>query len=427
MGYSGGIDSSVMLHLAVKATKDSGHTLKALHVNHGVSKDAKDWQMFCERQCEEQGIECITGKFDLSPVEANFEQAARVARYAFFSKHLSLGDVLLTAHHQGDQAETVLMRSLRGTGVKGLSAIAAGRNLGEAQLVRPLLEFAKADIVAYAEQNNIRWVEDASNQDSKYDRNFLRNQVLPLLKSRWPDCERALSKLACNTQLAQGLLNELGAIDIESCLAVERKSYFDLVTPLSWKQLSTLSIDRTVNIIDAWTSGHFEYAIRRAQLMHFLTQLREVSGESMPMLEHERSQLRYYNGCVHLLGKISKSDLLPLRWNLKKPLELPSIGIRLEALDIESSEGVGAANIDPNNVSVCWRRGGERINQRGRVHSQSYKKCLQEARVPPWERDYLPLIKSNEQIVWSGALETFTDAIFNANGRAIRFVMYKVN
>ncbi|TBT52011.1 tRNA lysidine(34) synthetase TilS [Vibrio parahaemolyticus] len=222
IALSGGVDSIVLAHAASRVSHES---LYCLHVNHGISDNAKKWESFCFEFCKQIGAKFKSKQFHLKGVN-NLESVARDCRYEFFIENLSDGDVLLTAHHMDDQAETFLLRLMRGAGVDGLASMRPTRDLGNGILARPLLGYSKDELMAYAKENDLKWVEDESNQSSDYDRNFLRNEVLPLLRTRWGNASSSISKSASLCQLASEMNAEKANEWLKKLLTPrERKTY----------------------------------------------------------------------------------------------------------------------------------------------------------------------------------------------------------
>ncbi len=423
--------------MAAQFAQSNQLTLKALHVNHGVSANAAQWQSFCVDQCRLLGVGCIVKQLDLSQVTANFEQIARNLRYAFFAEEVGLMDVLLTGHHRDDQAETVLMRVLGGSGVRGGAGIAQTRPFGDGTLVRPLLSYSKAEIEHYARENTIRWIVDESNDSEQHDRNYLRNKIMPLIQARWPQSDMGLVASAKKAQSNWALLQELGQMDLRQCVLPERESWFDIEVPLNWQELSQLSEQRIVNAIDTWVLQYCDYSVPRVRLMEWLNQIEHAESGSKPLLVHENLDLRYHAGEVHLLKKMPRESKQARSWDMLSNVELPSLGIQIEARRTQKQSESMMQTADQeiefaplkaiSSVQLCWREGGERIRQQGRKHSQSYKKCLQEKGVPPWERDALPIIRVGEHIVWSGALGHMQPALYDAHESLLRFEISKLN
>ena len=212
IGFSGGLDSTVLLHAL--AQLDLPVQLRALYINHQLSPNADFWQSQCADFCARHAIPFQAENVRVENTGRGIEDAARAARYSVFEKNLARGDVLFTAHHANDQAETLLLRLMRGTGPRGLAAMAMQRSLGDGVLVRPLLNFSRADLEAYARANQLRWVDDESNLDDDYDRNFLRNQVMPLLHNRWPEFKRKWQQTADLCAQQETIIEEVARDDL---------------------------------------------------------------------------------------------------------------------------------------------------------------------------------------------------------------------
>src|SRR5574343_360392 len=210
VGLSGGCDSVVLLH-AVCAGRAELTNISAVHVHHGLSPNADDWALFCQRYCDSLRVPLAIRHVTVNPAGEGVEAAARAARYAVFADFP--GDCLLLAQHRGDQAETVLFNLLRGCGVQGAAAMPVERLLGEKRLIRPMLSFSREEIETYARQNGLRWIEDESNQDLAFSRNFLRHDTLAGLSERFPSAEKSLAQAASHFAEASALLDELAEMD----------------------------------------------------------------------------------------------------------------------------------------------------------------------------------------------------------------------
>jgi tRNA(Ile)-lysidine synthase len=240
IAYSGGLDSSVLLHILMQLRQEKHFALKAVHIHHGLHPKANEWQHHCEVVCREGNIELCVHTIDLSDSHENIEARARECRYAYFSSLLEKEDVLCTAHHQDDQAETFLLQLMRGAGPKGLSAMPVETILGEGKLIRPLLNMSRDELLVYAQQNNISWVEDDSNKNTRFSRNFMRQEVLPLLKSRWPSVAATISRSAKHCAETQELLEAFIAPLFHECL-LENKALsliaLKKLTPIQQKHI----------------------------------------------------------------------------------------------------------------------------------------------------------------------------------------------
>ena len=252
IAYSGGVDSHCLLHILSGLVSDQRIDLAAVHVDHGLHRDSARWVQHCTEVCTQQSIPlrvfCVQAR--AAPGESQ-EATARLARYAAFAELLQAGEVLLTAHHQDDQAETILLQLLRGAGSRGLAAMPPLAPFHAGYLARPLLGQTRSDLIAYAQQEHLAWIEDDSNQDSRMDRNYLRHQVLPVLTARWPSAGKTLARAAVHQAESMALLEVLAAQDQRLVAGPSPQT-------LRVKPLCALSPARARNLLRYWirTQGH---------------------------------------------------------------------------------------------------------------------------------------------------------------------------
>jgi len=348
VGLSGGVDSVVLLH----ALSRKNASVTAVHVHHGLSPNADAWAAFCRRLCKRLGVALSIHKVKVRKRGQGLEAAARDARYEVFSS--TDCDCIVLAHHLDDQAETVLMNLLRGAGRRGASGMPAKSRLGRKTVLRPLLEVPRPAIVAYARAHRLDWIEDESNADESFTRNFVRRRVAPLLDQKYPKWRKNLARAA--RHFAR---QEAGAQD------------------LLRKFLQTKGLR----------------APSEARLVEMLKQL--TSKGSRILIEHEGARLRVYRGKVTLEGA-SSTPFSSLSWNGELKLAIPELGGELR---FRRARGKGiAAGARP--LGVRLRAGGERLQPDPRRPRRTLKNLFQEAGVPPWERDRLPLLVSGEDLVW---------------------------
>ena len=195
VSLSGGVDSIVLLY-ALNQCLGKGCSIRAIHINHNLVKDSQSWADFCKKTCDQIQIQIDIHSVKVNTTEGfGIEAAARKARYQRLRRSIQEGEWLMTAHHQDDQLETILLRMARGTGVEGLQGIQKQFNFGKGNILRPLLDVSKSEILGYAKEKQLDWVVDTSNQETYFDRNFLRMKVIPTLKERWPSFSSSVSLL----------------------------------------------------------------------------------------------------------------------------------------------------------------------------------------------------------------------------------------
>ncbi|QEY12428.1 tRNA lysidine(34) synthetase TilS [Cellvibrio sp. KY-YJ-3] len=378
VGFSGGLDSTVLLHALVQLQLPV--TIRALHINHQISPHADQWQARCAVICAQLGIEFTAEKVSVINSGKGIEDAARAARYAVFESYAGAGDFLLTAHHANDQAETLLLRLLRGTGPRGLAAMAVQRPLGQATLVRPLLNFSRAQLESYAREHQLQWVEDESNQDDAYDRNFLRNQVLPLLAIRWPGFMRKWQQTAELCAEQELLLEAIAQEDLAA--AAPRAARIGQSIDLAF--LRACAPARQQNLLRYWLRSDGCSTPEQNHWQQIQAQLLQGREDAEANVTWGDVSLRVFRARLYLL-----------------PVPLPEMALTL----IETSDNQSLRlKMGLPNLHIRTRVGGERCKPAGRNHSQTLKKLLQEYSLEPWLREQLPLVYSGDELVAVGDL-----------------------
>ncbi|HHH36150.1 MAG TPA: tRNA lysidine(34) synthetase TilS [Gammaproteobacteria bacterium] len=384
VAYSGGLDSHVLLHALASLRERLPGRLAAVHVDHGLSPDAPRWAAHCRAVCAGLDVPLELLHADAAPGRGESpEAAARAARYRALAGLMGEGDCLLTAHHQDDQAETLLLQLLRGAGPHGLAAMPFRNGFAAGSHVRPLLDFGRTALAAYAREAKLSWVEDESNFDTGIRRNFLRHQVLPLLRERWPRAAITLARSASHCADAAILLDRMAAADLENLGDKEGRR-------LHVPALRRLEGPRRRNLLRYWCRHVGLPLPRAAHLRRIEVDLLQSPPDRMPLVRWPGAEVRRYRDWLHALPPRDAFDAtVVLSWNLEGPLPLPGGNGLLTARRIR---GGGLRAPDGGaGVEVRFRRGGERCRMAdGRHHP--LKKLLQEKGVPPWERDRLPLI-----------------------------------
>jgi tRNA(Ile)-lysidine synthase len=425
IAYSGGVDSQVLLHAASIWTRQQGLDATALHLNHGLSPNADDWQNFCARQCKALGLALLYKKVELDKATSGLELRAREARYAWFESLLESGDVLLMAHHREDQAETFVLRAMRGSGVRGLAAIPATRPLGKGRLLRPFLNRSKAALFAYAEQHDLSWIEDESNLSLKFDRNFIRHQIMPRLAQRWPQVSRQLLRSAQNCQHDQQLLDELAALDVDACQASSEARFLEVIPPLNLNAFRDLSITRQRNVLQYLLRPLLLYPVPVEQMNEWLRQVNKAVKGAQSKLKLEGLSLILHDGLVHF-SRSPGTGMVPAarEWCTLSPLEINTYDYELSLVSQARKPLAGVKTLPfeaGETVCVHWRQGGERVQLQGEEFSRALKKLFQEKRLAPWLRRDMPLISVDGYIVWSALLGDFSPRLVDAQGRYYSF------
>ncbi len=343
VGLSGGIDSVVLLH----QLKDRG--VSAIHVHHGLSPNADAWEAFCRRVCKRLGVPLTVARVRVEKRGKGLEAAARDARYAALTK--SKANVIALAHNLDDQAETVLMNLLRGAGARGASGMGEHGRLGAKTLWRPLLGISRKEIVAYAKKHDLEWIEDESNANEALTRNFIRRSVGPLLERKYPRWKQSLARAARHFAKKQAGREEL---------------------------------------LREFLRSRGLKAPSEARLTEMLKQL--GSGGARTLIEHDGARMRVYRGKV-VFENEPQAAFAPVRWHGERKLELPGGELRFRRV---RGEGIAAEHA---NLNVRPRAGGERLQPDPRRPRRTLKNLFQEAGVPSWERDRMPLLFSGDELV----------------------------
>ncbi|UTF60120.1 tRNA lysidine(34) synthetase TilS [Gilvimarinus sp. DA14] len=388
VGFSGGLDSTVLLHSLSAAQLST--PVVAVHVHHGLSPNADSWQRHCKAVCDSLEVPLLTQRLGLHSPTGNLEERARQARYQAIKELTQPGDVVLLGHHRDDQAETLLYRLMRGAGVKGLAAMGEHRRLGNANLWRPLLHYSRAELLAYAREHGLQWIEDESNQQLHFDRNYLRQQVLPALTERWPEASKAMTQSAEHCREAQSLLTDLAILDSQQL--AERPEPGGCSVDLA--HLRALPPRRQKNYLRYWLDERFGVSISRQAQVDIEQQLLGEGTSVAARIFVAQVQLCCFADRLYALDARAQwapgADEPSLPWQtVTKPLALP--GGDCLSLKPATCKGIHPDYLT-GKLEVRWRQGGERCQPAGRGHSQTLKKLLQEYQVPTWLRPRVPLL-----------------------------------
>lgn len=397
VGYSGGLDSHVLLHLlAMHRASWPERTLAAVYVDHGLQAASAAWGEHCARICRKLDIPFRVLQIDARPTPGESPEAtARRTRYAALAAELGPDAALLTAHHRDDQAETLLLQLLRGAGPHGLAAMPAATRLGQGWLLRPLLDIERTDLLAYAQVQELRWIEDASNADTGFDRNYLRHEILPLLRERWPAVTRNLARSA---RLCAEIADWLD-VEADADLARVATHRADALHLPALRELSEL---RQRNVLRRWLRQLGLPTPDSRQLRHVLHDTLTAGRDRRPCIHWSGGEVRRYRDTLYAMPPLPSHDAnQTVVWRPDidgwPPLELPGIG-RLELRETVGT-GLRATALAGASLVVCFRRGGEHFRPVGRRHRQELKKLLQETGIPPWERDRLPLLYRDDTLL----------------------------
>lgn len=381
VGFSGGLDSTVLLHALAARPEVRERGLRALHVHHGLHADADQWTGHCVAICQALGVPLRVERVQV-PVASGEgpEAAARHARRAAYARDLERGEVLVLAHHQDDQAETFLLRALRGSGPDGLAAMRRWSALGDHRLWRPLLATRRDALHAHARAHGLRWLEDPSNADTAFDRNFLRNRVMPLLRERWPAADAAFAHAAAHCEGATALLHDEDERHLAEAATADPAT-------LSRTALQRLTPARRARVLRLWIARLGLPPLPAEGIARIEHDVLPARADARALFAWEGFGLRSWRDLLHAAPLIPPPPAdWQATWTGDTPLPIPGGG----SLHLE-----GAACL-PQPVIAGLRDGGERISLPGRTHSHALKHVLQDLGVPPWEREHLPVLRSSE-------------------------------
>lgn len=386
IAFSGGLDSTVLLHLLVSlANIENLPPVSAVHVHHGLQAAAEAWPAHCQSVCDSLGVPLRVMRVQVRP-GASLERAARDARYQAFMQIMGAGEVLFTGQHRDDQAETLLFRLLRGAGVRGLAAMPEHRPLAQGRLVRPLLACTRSELEAYAHQHQLQWIEDPSNVDSRFSRNYLRHRVLPAVTERWPQAITHLARTAEHMAEAQGLLDELALMDLQRAGQPSAFPWLPLQS-LALEPLRELSDARQRNALRHWLMP----LTRLPDSDHWAGwhALRDAKRDAQPLWRLADGQMqRSGEGIWWLPTTWSEFSDASVSWpDPQNPLELSGNG---------QLRFIGKAPEGP--LQVRYRQGGEIIDVPGRGR-RDLKRLLNESGMPGFVRGRLPLVYRGEQLL----------------------------
>ena len=393
VALSGGLDSVVLLHLLTYFRQlNPVVQLSAHNVNHGLSQNAGKWGDFCADLCQKLAVNFISSEVKLeNKARTSLEALARDARYRCLKDKMNENDLILTGHHQDDQLETLLLALKRGSGGTGLQGVRVSQSFAEGVLLRPLLIFSRQQLTEYAQFYQLQWIEDESNQNTDFDRNFIRHQISPLLKQRWPAIAQSASRSAQLCQEQQSLLDEVAQQDLATC-----SSHCFMSSTLDISIVSQLSKARRNNVIRYWLKENKLQYPSSKQLSILWEEVALAEVGKQPKLQFKTESIQRYQGLLYIVP--NKSLTLPespVEWSGEQMLWL-----------VEGRLGVDFSHVDPlissqYQVTCCLRQHlDSQFNCQpvGRDKARSIKKLLHEYQVPPWLREQVVFIFIGDEL-----------------------------
>lgn len=389
IAYSGGLDSTVLLHWLTQAELTA--PLSAVHVHHGLQADADAWAQHCEKVCAGWGvpIELLHVK-PCTDAGQSPEAAAREARYAALRSVMCSGDVFLTAHHQDDQAETFLLQALRGAGPRGLASMPVSREFAPGMHVRPLLNVSRTELESYARCHALSWIEDPSNRETRFSRNFLRHELMPRIRQHWPQAAALLRRSASLSAEAAVILDSVAVEDLTRCAGSEAAA-------LRIPALLALKTERRRNLLRVWIA-QLGLPLPEFQCLERIDrELLQAMPDATPLLAWPGAELRRYREQLFAGVPLPEApDDWKATWVPDEVLMLPA---GCGSLLAEAAGGVALRKpVATEKVSVRFAGDGERISLPGRRHQHALKDLCQQAGIPPWVRRRLPLVLFDDRI-----------------------------
>lgn len=392
VAYSGGLDSHVLVHLLAQHRAAFSQSIRLVHVNHGLHQYSDEWAAQCQSVAQQLDLplDCLSVEVTLIR-QLGLEAAARFARYQAIAAHIGVDAVLVTAQHQQDQAETMMLQLLRGAGALGLSAMQPISNWQQMPLIRPLLAYDRQAIEVYAQQHQLHWIEDPSNQSLKIRRNFLRHQIWPSLQQHWPALNQTLSRSAAHLSEAQQLLDERAAEDV--------------LNLQSDGSLTTIDIPTLLKLTEARQRNVLRYIIRQLALalpstlvlQKIINEVCWATADAMPLLTWSGGAVRRFRDKLYFMQTSV----------LEKPTQTFFIN-HLDALTLSSTQQLNWHKANEQGIDEQWihsgltlryRCGGERIQLHKNGPHLSLKNLFQQWAIPPWQRDAIPLLFADDTLV----------------------------
>ena len=401
VAFSGGVDSRVLLELAAQYAQTHGIECRAVHVHHGLSDNADHWAEQCQTWCDTLSVSLVIERVSLDIDNGeSVEKLARDARYQAFQQHIRQGDVLVTGQHIDDQLETFLLALKRGSGPKGLSSMAQVMPFGDAFIMRPMLLVTRAGIEEFARNMGLTWVEDESNQDLRFDRNFIRHQVTSTLTERWPSFREAVSRSAQLCAEQELLLDELLESHFQKALSSSESQ------SLSIEALSQHSDLLRARLLRMWLSHCKQPMPSQKQLKLIWDEVVCAQADANPKLVLNDIEVRRFNHQLYLVRETKDlsdwQSALSMGDNLVLPDGLGEIHLKtVLSGSASNNRGVQSFSLIKTNgtLRVIFNPEGLSAHPVGRGHSRKLKKLFQEYQVPSWLRRRTPILMDGDRVI----------------------------
>lgn len=387
---SGGMDSCVLLHLFYSCKSKIKQPLEVVYVNHGLQEEGEGWGKFCKELCLQYEIAFL--RIDINencPKGKSIEEWARDKRYSLIAERMEEKDILFTAHHQDDQVETFFLQALRGAGPRGLVSMPIFKKYANGFHARPLLHIPRSKIKNYAIDNKLSWYDDKSNTDTRYDRNYLRKNVLPVVESRWPAFRESISRLINHQKEYKTLLDEVAQEDLKHTLNTKSGC-------LNINNVRELSIERQKNLIFIWLGTLKLNPPASKHMDNIITELINIDTDKAPCVNWNNVEVRRYKNFLYSSKTLTEHDVYTkYNWDLKKPITILDETLTPNSI---MGRGISKKKITDASIMIRYRQGGEKVRPDNLKHSKTVKQLFQERGVLPWLRDRIPLVYVNDKL-----------------------------
>ena len=390
IAYSGGMDSSVLLHLFYSISDKLNKPVEVIYVDHGLNPKSQKWGKFCINQSQEYGFSFKELVIDEEYKKGeSIEAWAREKRYELVNEAISDKDIVFTGHHQDDQVETFFLQALRGSGPRGLSSMPNLKKMNKGLLARPLLNYSRDALLQYAKNNNLNWCEDESNQKQQFDRNYLRQSVLPIVEARWPTYRDTINRLLNHQQEYTSLLDEVAGKDLKNSIGTENNC-------LVLSKVNDLSFIRQKNLIYFWLNKLNLDLPAAKHMNNIIHEIINIDTDKSPCINWTNVELRRYRDLLYAGKKMSNIDIESvIMWDISKPVSFLEETLSAQ---IVTGNGLSEHKTKNSKLEIRHRQGGEKINPVNLNHSKTIKQLFQENGVLPWFRDRIPLIYIDENL-----------------------------
>ena len=399
VALSGGVDSVSLLHKLCKLRTRYDLYIVALHVDHQIHPESEQWMRHCQSQCDEFKVSLKTVKLNIQDSGHGQEAAARQARYDWFHSQIGPTDVLVIAHHMRDQVETVLLRLFRGSGLLGLGAIHEMRRFGLGWMARPLLRVSKEEIIAYARENDLRYMDDPSNLDIHIDRNFVRHEVLPLIRSRWSGVDQTISRSSDHLKTVQSSIDKSAQVDLEVFLCLSRPTLLGDYGCVKITDLISLDQTRVVEVLRYWVRCEGLALPNTGKMNELMRQVFGNNTRGRGGIRWQEGEFRVYRNFLYLLPVQPKlCNPATRHWQGLDAVCINEVGV---ALSVRHRRGSGIKLLSTKNsqFTLDWQHNVRVFHPSGSGHKRTIKNLFQEKGIPPWERRRLPYVYLDDDLV----------------------------